>query len=222
MLQRMLRSQKVDLEVAAGEVTQRQHRLHGGHARAGNQNTMHAANRRAPPRPAHPRPPVAFARRTTERSRSTAAWRSAPHSGARSVVLRIGLRIEADGGSPAEREARDMTHVLITGAGMAAVECTLALRALAGPGTAIELLAPAPELVHRPSSVRTPFGGEPAPRVSRSTASRPTSASACIATRWRRSRPSGTASSPATATTSRTGSSSWPSAPIRARRCRAP
>ena len=58
-----------------------------------------------------------------------------------------------------------MTHVVITRAGMAAVECTLALRALAGPGTAIELLAPAAELVHGPSSVRTPFGGEPAPRV---------------------------------------------------------
>ena len=58
-----------------------------------------------------------------------------------------------------------MTHVLITGAGMAAVECALALRALAGPRAAIELLAPAAELVHRPSSVRTPFGGEPARRV---------------------------------------------------------
>ena len=58
-----------------------------------------------------------------------------------------------------------MTHVLITGAGMAAVECTLALRALAGPGAAIELLAPAAELVHRPSSVTTPFGGEPARRI---------------------------------------------------------
>jgi sulfide:quinone oxidoreductase len=58
-----------------------------------------------------------------------------------------------------------MTHVLITGAGMAAVECTLALRALAGPRAAVELLAPAAELVHRPSSVTTPFGGEPARRI---------------------------------------------------------
>ena len=72
VLQRMLRSQEVDLEVATGEVTQRQHRLHGGHARAGNQDTMHDANRRAPPRPAHPRPTVAFVRGTTERSRSRA------------------------------------------------------------------------------------------------------------------------------------------------------
>jgi sulfide:quinone oxidoreductase len=58
-----------------------------------------------------------------------------------------------------------MSHVLITGAGMAAVECALALRALAGPLAAIELLAPAPELVHRPSSVTTPFGGEAARRI---------------------------------------------------------
>ena len=41
----------------------------------------------------------------------------------------------------------------------------LALRALAGSRVALELLAPAPELVERPSSVTTPFGGEAAPRV---------------------------------------------------------
>ena len=58
-----------------------------------------------------------------------------------------------------------MTKVLIAGAGVAAVECVLALRAVAGPRADIELLAPAAELVHRPSSVATPFGGGPAPRI---------------------------------------------------------
>ena len=58
-----------------------------------------------------------------------------------------------------------MTRVLVAGAGVAAVESILALRALAGPRAEIELLAPAAELVHRPSSVKTPFGGGPAPRI---------------------------------------------------------
>jgi sulfide:quinone oxidoreductase len=58
-----------------------------------------------------------------------------------------------------------MTRVLVAGAGVAAVECVLALRHLASSRTAIELLAPAAELVHRPSSVKTPFGGAPAARI---------------------------------------------------------
>ena len=58
-----------------------------------------------------------------------------------------------------------MTRILIAGAGMAAVECALAVRAVAGASIDIELLAPAAELVHRPSSVETPFGGDPAPRI---------------------------------------------------------
>ena len=58
-----------------------------------------------------------------------------------------------------------MTRVLVAGSGVAAVECVLALRALAGARVAIEMLAPAAEMVHRPMSVRTPFGGEPAPRI---------------------------------------------------------
>ena len=53
-----------------------------------------------------------------------------------------------------------MTRVLIAGAGVAAVECVLALRELAGARVEIELLAPAAELVHRPSSVLTPFGAD--------------------------------------------------------------
>ena len=58
-----------------------------------------------------------------------------------------------------------MTRVTIAGAGMAAVECVLALRAVAGPRVEMELLAPAAELVHRPVSVASPFGGPPAPRI---------------------------------------------------------
>jgi sulfide:quinone oxidoreductase len=58
-----------------------------------------------------------------------------------------------------------MPRVLVAGAGVAAVECVLALRELAGAGVELELLAPAAELVHRPSSVTTPFGAEAAPRI---------------------------------------------------------
>lgn len=58
-----------------------------------------------------------------------------------------------------------MTRVTIAGAGVAAVECVLALRAVADPRVEIELLAPAAELIHRPASVASPFGGPPAPRI---------------------------------------------------------
>jgi sulfide:quinone oxidoreductase len=58
-----------------------------------------------------------------------------------------------------------MTRVTIAGAGVAAVECVLALRAVAGSRVDIELLAPAAELVYRPLSVESPFGGPPAPRI---------------------------------------------------------
>jgi sulfide:quinone oxidoreductase len=58
-----------------------------------------------------------------------------------------------------------MTRVLIAGSGIAAVECILALRALAGDRVEVEILAPSAELVRRPESVRTPFGGAPAPRI---------------------------------------------------------
>jgi len=58
-----------------------------------------------------------------------------------------------------------MTRVLVAGAGVAAVECVLALRALGGSRLDIELLAPAHELVYRPTSVRTPFGAAPSPRI---------------------------------------------------------
>ena len=58
-----------------------------------------------------------------------------------------------------------MRRVLVAGAGVAALECVLALRELAGSHVSVELLSPAAELVHRPSSVETPFGGAPAARV---------------------------------------------------------
>jgi sulfide:quinone oxidoreductase len=58
-----------------------------------------------------------------------------------------------------------MKRVVVAGAGVAAVECVLALHELAGPRVGIELLAPAAELVHRPSSVTTPFRGAPAARI---------------------------------------------------------
>ena len=58
-----------------------------------------------------------------------------------------------------------ITRVLVVGAGVAAVECVLALRELAGSRVALELLAPAAELLHRPSSVTTPFGGAPAAQI---------------------------------------------------------
>ena len=58
-----------------------------------------------------------------------------------------------------------MKRVLVAGAGVAAVECVLALRELAGPAVEVELLAPAGELVYRPASVTTPFGAEAAPRI---------------------------------------------------------
>jgi sulfide:quinone oxidoreductase len=58
-----------------------------------------------------------------------------------------------------------MRRVVVAGAGVAAVECVLALHELAGARIGLELLAPAAELVHRPSSVKTPFGGAPAARI---------------------------------------------------------
>jgi sulfide:quinone oxidoreductase len=58
-----------------------------------------------------------------------------------------------------------MKRVLIAGAGVAALECAIALHELAGSKDDIELLAPTAELVHRPSSVATPFGGAAAARL---------------------------------------------------------
>jgi sulfide:quinone oxidoreductase len=56
-------------------------------------------------------------------------------------------------------------RVVVAGGGVAALEAVLALRALAGERTSVELLAPGDDFVHRPSSVLTPFSGAPSPRV---------------------------------------------------------
>jgi sulfide:quinone oxidoreductase len=48
-------------------------------------------------------------------------------------------------------------HVLIAGAGVAALEATLALRAEAADRVDIELLAPDTEFVYRPMAVAEPF-----------------------------------------------------------------
>jgi sulfide:quinone oxidoreductase len=58
------------------------------------------------------------------------------------------------------------TRVLVAGGGVAALEAVLALRALGGDLLAVELLAPDTAFDHRPLSVRSPFSGELAPRIS--------------------------------------------------------
>jgi sulfide:quinone oxidoreductase len=50
-----------------------------------------------------------------------------------------------------------VSHVLIAGGGVAALEATLALRALADDAVDIELLAPEEKFVYRPASVAEPF-----------------------------------------------------------------
>ncbi len=52
---------------------------------------------------------------------------------------------------------RDPVHVLVAGAGVAALEAALALRALAEDRVAVELLAPETEFTYRPLSVAEPF-----------------------------------------------------------------
>jgi sulfide:quinone oxidoreductase len=52
-------------------------------------------------------------------------------------------------------------EVVIAGAGVAGLETMMALRALAGPRTAITLVAPNVEFAYRPLSVAEPFGSEP-------------------------------------------------------------
>jgi sulfide:quinone oxidoreductase len=56
-------------------------------------------------------------------------------------------------------------NVLIAGGGVAAVEAALALRELADERVSVVLLAPSPELVHRPSAVETPFTLNGPPRI---------------------------------------------------------
>ena len=56
------------------------------------------------------------------------------------------------------QRTRSPLHVLIVGAGVAALEATLALRALAEDRVDIELLAPDSDFVYRPMAVAEPFG----------------------------------------------------------------
>jgi len=58
-----------------------------------------------------------------------------------------------------------MSHILIAGGGVAAVEAVAALRALAGSEPRITLLAPQPRFESRPSSVATPFGYGAPPKL---------------------------------------------------------
>jgi sulfide:quinone oxidoreductase len=70
------------------------------------------------------------------------------------------MRVNADGASVAGTDAAGMArplHVLIAGAGVAALEATLALRAEAADRVDIELLAPDTEFVYRPKAVAEPF-----------------------------------------------------------------
>ncbi len=48
--------------------------------------------------------------------------------------------------------------MLIAGGGVAALECALALRELAGDRVATTMLAPEPQFSYRPMRVREPFG----------------------------------------------------------------
>src|SRR6266545_824424 len=54
-------------------------------------------------------------------------------------------------------ESPNPYHVLIAGAGVAALEAALALRALAGELVSVELVAPETEFAYRPLSVAEPF-----------------------------------------------------------------
>ncbi|MBS1676046.1 MAG: FAD-dependent oxidoreductase [Actinobacteria bacterium] len=56
-------------------------------------------------------------------------------------------------------------RIVIAGGGVAAVETVAALRALAGEGPEITVVAPAPRVEQRPLAVTAPFGGSP-PEVS--------------------------------------------------------
>src|SRR6266542_7056833 len=52
---------------------------------------------------------------------------------------------------------RNPLHVLIAGAGVAALEATLALQALAEDDVSVELVAPEAEFTYRPLAVTEPF-----------------------------------------------------------------
>jgi sulfide:quinone oxidoreductase len=60
-------------------------------------------------------------------------------------------------GSGALTDSRTPFHVVIAGAGVAALEAALALRALAGDLVSVELIAPEAEFTYRPLAVAEPF-----------------------------------------------------------------
>jgi sulfide:quinone oxidoreductase len=70
------------------------------------------------------------------------------------MALRIG---HATIGGPMS-SARNPRHVLIAGAGVAALEAALALQALAAGEVSLELVAPEAEFTYRPLAVTEPFG----------------------------------------------------------------
>lgn len=67
-------------------------------------------------------------------------------------------------GPPSALDVR-RPRVVVAGGGVGAVEAVLALRALSGARTAIELVAPTEEFVYRPLAVAEPFGYAPARRL---------------------------------------------------------
>src|ERR1700722_5365843 len=54
--------------------------------------------------------------------------------------------------------SQEQLNVVIVGGGVAALEAALALRELGGARIASTILAPDPEFVYRPMTVREPFG----------------------------------------------------------------
>src|ERR1700739_4570965 len=63
-------------------------------------------------------------------------------------------------------DSPEQVRVLIAGGGVAGLEATLALQDLAKDRISTTLLAPAPELVYRPMTVREPFAYSRAKRYS--------------------------------------------------------
>jgi sulfide:quinone oxidoreductase len=60
--------------------------------------------------------------------------------------------------------SQSRAQILIAGGGFAAVEAALALRALAGPGVALTLVAPDPVFHYRPAATSEPFDAAPSRR----------------------------------------------------------
>src|SRR5215813_4848315 len=59
--------------------------------------------------------------------------------------------------APAVTENREPFHVVVAGAGVAALEAALALRAFAGDLVRVELIAPDAEFTYKPLAVAEPY-----------------------------------------------------------------